>query len=79
MKDLGMDAYRFSISWSRIFPSKTWFTSNYFSIPNYSLSVLTWWHNIHLLSDGTGESNLDGVQYYNNLINALLEKGGYII
>lgn len=22
MKDLGMDAYRFSISWSRIFPSK---------------------------------------------------------
>lgn len=22
MKDMGMDAYRFSIAWSRIFPSK---------------------------------------------------------
>ena len=23
MKDMGMDAYRFSIAWSRIFPSKS--------------------------------------------------------
>ncbi|KAG8386226.1 hypothetical protein BUALT_Bualt03G0126900 [Buddleja alternifolia] len=45
MKDLGMDAYRFSISWSRI------------------------------LTNGTGEPNPEGIEYYNNLINALLEKG----
>ncbi|OVA15361.1 Glycoside hydrolase [Macleaya cordata] len=45
MKDLGMDAYRFSISWSRIFPN------------------------------GTGEPNLEGIDYYNNLIDALLQKG----
>ncbi|XP_062077857.1 putative beta-glucosidase 41 isoform X2 [Humulus lupulus] len=45
MKDLGMDAYRFSISWSRIFPN------------------------------GTGESNPEGISYYNSLIDALLEKG----
>ncbi|KAL5548193.1 hypothetical protein UlMin_003424 [Ulmus minor] len=45
MKDLGMDAYRFSISWPRIFPN------------------------------GTGESNPEGINYYNNLIDALLEKG----
>ncbi|KAL2476199.1 putative beta-glucosidase 41 [Abeliophyllum distichum] len=45
MKDLGMDSYRFSISWSRIFPN------------------------------GTGEPNLEGIQYYNNLIDALTEKG----
>ncbi|XP_010644313.1 putative beta-glucosidase 41 [Vitis vinifera] len=45
MKDLGMDAYRFSISWSRIFPK------------------------------GTGEPNLEGIEYYNSLIDALLEKG----
>ncbi|XP_074561488.1 beta-glucosidase 25-like isoform X1 [Curcuma longa] len=45
MKDLGMDAYRFSISWSRIFPN------------------------------GTGEPNQEGISYYNNLLDALLEKG----
>ncbi|KAM7495516.1 hypothetical protein LguiB_030125 [Lonicera macranthoides] len=45
MKDLGMDAYRFSISWSRIFPN------------------------------GTGKPNPQGIEYYNCLIDALLEKG----
>uniref|UniRef100_A0A0D9WTC9 4-hydroxy-7-methoxy-3-oxo-3,4-dihydro-2H-1,4-benzoxazin-2-yl glucosidebeta-D-glucosidase n=1 Tax=Leersia perrieri TaxID=77586 RepID=A0A0D9WTC9_9ORYZ len=45
MKDIGLDAYRFSISWSRIFPN------------------------------GTGEPNEDGLSYYNNLIDALLDKG----
>ncbi|XP_077211070.1 beta glucosidase 41 isoform X1 [Tasmannia lanceolata] len=45
MKNLGMDAYRFSISWSRIFPN------------------------------GTGEPNQEGIDYYNSLIDALLEKG----
>ncbi|KAK6934372.1 Glycoside hydrolase family 1 [Dillenia turbinata] len=44
MKDLGMDAYRFSISWPRIFPN------------------------------GTGEPNTEGIDYYNSLIDALLEK-----
>ncbi|KAF2605662.1 hypothetical protein F2Q70_00027202, partial [Brassica cretica] len=43
---LGFSAYRFSISWSRIFP------------------------------DGLGtEVNEEGVAFYNNLINSLLEKG----
>lgn len=45
MKGLGMDAYRFSISWPRIFPN------------------------------GTGEPNPEGINYYNNLIDGLLEKG----
>ncbi|OAY28592.1 putative beta-glucosidase 41 isoform X1 [Manihot esculenta] len=45
MKDLGMDAYRFSISWPRIFPN------------------------------GTGKPNPEGIDYYNSLIDALLEKG----
>ncbi|GFP95768.1 beta-glucosidase 42 [Phtheirospermum japonicum] len=43
---LGFKAYRFSISWSRIFP------------------------------DGLGtQVNAEGVRYYNNVINALLDKG----
>lgn len=46
MKQLGLKAYRFSISWSRILP------------------------------DGTdGNVNEEGVQFYSNLIDALLEAG----
>ena len=45
MKELGLHAYRFSISWSRIFPK------------------------------GTGEINEKGVQFYSDLIDALLENG----
>jgi beta-glucosidase len=45
MKELGIKAYRFSLSWSRIFP------------------------------DGVGEVNPDGVRFYNELIDALLENG----
>ncbi|KAM1030540.1 hypothetical protein EV1_034029 [Malus domestica] len=47
MKDMRLDAYRFSISWSRL-------------LPNGKLS---------------GGVNKEGVQYYNNLINELLNKG----
>lgn len=45
MKDMGVDTYRFSISWPRIFPK------------------------------GKGEINEEGVTYYNNLINELLQNG----
>lgn len=45
LKSLGMDAYRLSISWSRILPK------------------------------GRGKVNDEGVQYYNNLINELLDNG----
>ncbi|KAH7284440.1 hypothetical protein KP509_34G054400 [Ceratopteris richardii] len=45
MAKMGIDAYRFSISWSRLLP------------------------------EGKGRVNQLGVDYYNNLINGLLEKG----
>ena len=44
LKELGVKTYRFSISWSRIFPDGT-----------------------------TATINEDGVEYYNNLINALVD------
>ncbi len=45
MKELGIKAYRFSLSWTRLFP------------------------------DGIGELNEKGVQFYSDLIDALLENG----
>ncbi|MCH87566.1 beta-glucosidase 12-like, partial [Trifolium medium] len=47
MKDINMDAYRFSISWSRILPKGK-------------------------LGGGV---NKEGIKYYNNVINELLDKG----
>ncbi|OEL32861.1 Beta-glucosidase 24, partial [Dichanthelium oligosanthes] len=47
MKDIGFNAYRFSISWTRI-------------LPNGKLS---------------GGVNMEGIKYYNNLINKLLSEG----
>lgn len=68
MKDLRMDAYRFSISWSRIFPSK----SHHLSCDNGCFNEFV---NLRCLTDGTGEANTEGVKYYNSLIDALLAKG----
>lgn len=45
MKEIGINAYRFSLSWGRILP------------------------------DGTGKVNKKGLEYYDNLINELLDKG----
>ena len=45
MRDLGLNAYRFSISWSRILP------------------------------DGTGQVNARGLDFYQRLVDALLEHG----
>ncbi|KQK18470.1 beta-glucosidase 24 [Brachypodium distachyon] len=47
MKDLGFDAYRFSLSWSRILPS----------------------------GKPSGGVNIEGIKYYNNLIDKLISKG----
>ncbi|XP_047326883.1 beta-glucosidase 12-like [Impatiens glandulifera] len=47
MKDMGLDAYRFSISWSRILPS----------------------------GKLNGGLNMEGIQYYNNLLTELFDKG----
>lgn len=73
MKQLNFDAYRFSISWSRIFPG---------SLQLFTCSFLTDLVNssrtdseLFSLLDGEGKVNPQGVEYYNNMINYLLQQG----
>ncbi|KAK6230420.1 hypothetical protein QUC31_001938 [Theobroma cacao] len=76
MKDLGMDAYRFSISWSRIFPSKLECGLKFqFSFVLLSSDNISNCFRILLSIDGAGESNVEGINYYNRLIDALIQKG----
>ncbi|KAG0499843.1 hypothetical protein HPP92_004534 [Vanilla planifolia] len=88
--DLGMDAYRFSISWSRILPKGRGKVNPegvqyYNNLINELLdkgikpyATLFHWDLPQALEDeygGRGKVNPEGVQYYNNLINELLDKG----
>ncbi|GAB4830907.1 hypothetical protein Ancab_004935 [Ancistrocladus abbreviatus] len=60
MANLGVNSYRFSISWARILP-----------VANSVRSYLTF----HPETEGRyGDINFAGIHFYNNLIDALLEK-----
>lgn len=83
MKGMGMDAYRFSISWSRILPSKCEPASRYSAIHRFGpikkskdMNFIMLSH-LNVMIDGSlgGGVNRDGIRYYNNLIDELMLKG----
>ena len=73
---MGLDAYRFSISWSRLIPSNdtTPSTTNN-SIPTKKKHTFDHIALLVCLLDGRGPVNPKGLEYYNNLINELLLHG----
>jgi beta-glucosidase len=69
MKDMNMDAFRFSISWSRVIPSKYLLVDIFFL-----LSIL----KKNLVCSGgkiRAGVNKDGIEFYNKLIDATIAKG----
>lgn len=77
MKDMNMDAYRFSISWSRILPSKSCFFMCLrccLLVTRFTLTLLKFYE---LSAEGKvgGGITQEGINYYNNLINELLANG----
>ena len=82
MKEMGLDAYRFSISWSRILPcmivNHTSFLSSNYPLVCFAISLLfltigstDYWPD-GKLKKGV---NQKGVAYYHNLIDELLANG----
>ncbi|GJZ34213.1 beta-glucosidase 11-like protein isoform X2 [Tanacetum coccineum] len=61
MADTGLEAFRFSISWSRLIPIIK-------GKKHYE-------YNIGLIPDGRGSINVKGLQYYNGFINELISHG----
>jgi beta-glucosidase len=69
MHEMGLDAYRFSISWSRLIPG-----TSHEPIIVYLLRRSSWLCTC-VIADGRGAVNPKGLEYYNNLINELLKHG----
>lgn len=69
-RDLGVNAYRISISWSRILPGGLIFYINNL-VSSYVII------GFDVISGGKIEAgvNGDGIHYYNNLIDELLANG----
>lgn len=76
MKNMSLDAFRFSISWSRVLPRKTLTT---FFIDNEVANRLNdKLPSIHCTGGKlSGGVNKKGIEFYNDLINKLLSEGQY--
>lgn len=78
MKDIGFNAYRFSISWPRILPSESQFQilQLYSPINFFLLDSIELVSEIYVSGGNLkGGVNREGIEYYNNLIDELVSNG----
>lgn len=74
MDFIGVNSYRFSISWARILPSKLSFSSQELGTRIWHLISCIFW-NYELTEGRFGKVNKAGVDHYNKLIDSLLQRG----
>lgn len=82
MSDTSLEAYRFSISWSRLIPSKNIvktfgdlpFLVKFQVISDHSHCKF-YFPPSYMSAGGRGHVNPKGLEYYNNLINELVKRG----
>lgn len=75
LHQIGFNAYRFSISWSRILPRKSFSLRRLFKWDLINFQCQYYWVISSLGGNLKGGINQAGIDYYNNLINELLSKG----
>jgi len=77
MKNMNLDAYRFSISWSRVLPSEIFFVIIVIGSFTLPISIFFLIKKTCSYIDGklSGGINPEGIRYYNNLIDNLLANG----
>lgn len=77
MVEMGLEAYRFSISWSRLIPSNDSCDCKILdTVTGERMEILEIQAvSSFLLLDGRGAVNPKGLLYYNNLIDELISHG----
>jgi len=78
MSSLGINVYRFSISWTRILPSKYSPIIHITNFHNFIFPIRFLIKSLFMKCTGGiyGDINPSGVMFYNNLIDNLLLRGG---
>ena len=74
MVSLGVNSYRFSISWARILPGRFLFLFFFFFF-FFGLKFQLKLNRVLETEGRFGEVNAAGIDYYNKLIDALVLKG----
>ena len=73
--DVGMDSFKFSIAWTRMFPSKSKRLLNLYDVVDRVNTYLTFYEMSNDIVDGAGKVNQKAVDHYDDVIDRLIVEG----